>query len=318
MQSFVLGPACREGAHFCVGIAGPHKQSGALSASEEASSPARYHALRIHFDPPVSLPPNGGTRVGVAPSIRRLNVAPERFRRLRRRAHDVIASVLFAPLFGAPEDSSRAEKRNTPPSVHIRSMAPKSLRCHRNWRWGRRYLAILNTARRQSSSYADGPGFGAARDILDRCMPSAPTLNRRLESRCHGTDRATSRCVSRCKLLRMREIHAYVLWASAGVRPDTQMNGHIVPWGFAASAPPRVMEPALFRPSRNIFLAISSIAIAAQARGARRGDRSGARPPPFQFRLSVGQPPRAKKNANSKQAETLAASETNEAMNAPR
>ena len=53
-QSFVLCPACRAGAHVCVGIAGPHFQSRAIAASFEAASPARYRALRIRFDPPGS------------------------------------------------------------------------------------------------------------------------------------------------------------------------------------------------------------------------------------------------------------------------
>lgn len=128
MQSFVLGPACRAGAHFCVGIAGPHKHSRALFASEEASSPARYRALRIRFDPPGFLPPNGGTRVAAAPSIHRRVIVPTRFDRLRLRAHDAIASVVFAPLFGEPEDSSCAEKRNVLSSIHIRCMMTASLR----------------------------------------------------------------------------------------------------------------------------------------------------------------------------------------------
>jgi len=58
-------PACLAGAHVCVGIAGPHIRSSALSASEEASSPARYRALRIRFDPPSNPPPVGGTRSSV-------------------------------------------------------------------------------------------------------------------------------------------------------------------------------------------------------------------------------------------------------------
>jgi len=45
LQSFVLGPACRAGAHVCVGIAEPHIRSRALSATEGASSPAKYRAL---------------------------------------------------------------------------------------------------------------------------------------------------------------------------------------------------------------------------------------------------------------------------------
>jgi hypothetical protein len=38
VQSFVLSPACRAGAHVCVGIAGPHFQSRAISAFFKASS----------------------------------------------------------------------------------------------------------------------------------------------------------------------------------------------------------------------------------------------------------------------------------------
>ena len=62
-------PACLAGAHVCVGIAGPHIHSSALSASEEASSPARYRALRIRFDPPSNPPPVGGTRVQPLPRL---------------------------------------------------------------------------------------------------------------------------------------------------------------------------------------------------------------------------------------------------------
>jgi len=50
MQSFVLDPACHAGAHVCVGIAGPHIHSRTLSASEKASSPARYRAIRLIWD----------------------------------------------------------------------------------------------------------------------------------------------------------------------------------------------------------------------------------------------------------------------------
>jgi len=63
MQSFVLSPACRAGAHVCVGIAGPHIHSRALVASEKASSPARYRALRIRIDPPESFPPRRHRRI---------------------------------------------------------------------------------------------------------------------------------------------------------------------------------------------------------------------------------------------------------------
>src|SRR5882762_8419994 len=63
MQSFVLSPACHAGTHVGVGIAGPHRQSRALSTCEQVSAPARYRALRIRFDPPSHPPPRGGSRV---------------------------------------------------------------------------------------------------------------------------------------------------------------------------------------------------------------------------------------------------------------
>ena len=71
MQSSVLDPACEAGAHVGVGIAGQHLQSRALAASKEASSPARYRALRIRFDPPSRRPLSGGSCVVSLSSIRR-------------------------------------------------------------------------------------------------------------------------------------------------------------------------------------------------------------------------------------------------------
>ena len=125
MQSVVLGPACRAGAHVCVGIAGPHIQSGALATSEKVPSPAEYRALRIRIDPPASFRRKGETRVS-----HRLSTRHNRTKALLRRCACYAATRAFCVPSRCTSlaPSVLAEKRNSLPSSHIRCMITASLR----------------------------------------------------------------------------------------------------------------------------------------------------------------------------------------------
>ena len=106
-----------------------HIRSSGLSASEEASSPARYRALRIRFDSLSNPPPVGGTRVDpLCPSWRQPVVtsvprrrSPERLitRRRARPARDCAPCPLPDP---RPRNGTRD------PSSHMRCIITASLR----------------------------------------------------------------------------------------------------------------------------------------------------------------------------------------------
>ena len=79
-------------------------------------------ALRIRFDPPGSLPPECGPRVGVTPSICRRPVVSPRLAPPSLSAHDAAASANRAPFLAGFGAGPTAEKRNSPPYIHIRCM----------------------------------------------------------------------------------------------------------------------------------------------------------------------------------------------------
>lgn len=102
MRSFALGPARRAGADFASGSRG-HTHNGArFHALGMASSPLRYRALRIRWDQPDSLQPNGGTLVAFTPSIRRRVVVRLRCDTSLNCARNASASAIALPLSAHP------------------------------------------------------------------------------------------------------------------------------------------------------------------------------------------------------------------------